>query len=152
MNKKKPAHPLINFVNVYRVRGRLPILYALLKERPAYMNISHKRTPTPAEHRRFVQSKPYKEWNFIQQDKRVIGSIYLSNLNEIGIFLFKAFRGKELEREVLKKFISSRRKLRFLANVSPKNSFYKELFQSLGFRHIQNSYCLESLAAKQAFR
>jgi RimJ/RimL family protein N-acetyltransferase len=119
------------------------ILYDLLKDRPRYMNISHKRVPSFSQHCQFVRSKPYKEWFFIVMGKKNIGSIYLSLANEIGIFLFKKFQGKGLEREILKKFIFGRRKLRLLANVSLKNKFYQNLFQSLGFRHIQNSYCLE---------
>ncbi len=133
----------ICFKSVYNTRGCEKILYCLLKERPRSMNISHQRMPLFSEHRRFVRSKPYKEWYFITKQKNIIGSIYLSYLNEIGIFLFKQFRGKGLEEQVLQNFIASRRRLRLLANISLNNRLYMKLFRSLGFRHIQNTYCLK---------
>ena len=134
----------LRFVSVYKVRGHEKLLYALLKERPASMNISHRRMPSFAEHRRFVRSKPYKEWFWVQKDGETVGSVYLSRQNEIGIFFFKKFRKKKLQIETLRAFITQRRKLRLLANVSPKNKSYAGVFRSLGFKVVQHSYCLES--------
>ena len=139
----------LRFVSVYQVPNHEALLYRLLKERPRSMTISHKRMPTLAEHRKFVRLKPYGEWNFILQDKTILGSIYLSNLNEIGIFLFKTFRGGMLETKVVREFIARRRTLRLLANVSPKNSRYARIFRGLGFKLIQHSYCLEPLGRKR---
>ena len=139
--KEKPT--AVRFVSVYRISTREKILYGLLKERPAYMNISHNHLPSFAGHCRFVRSKPYKEWYFIKKEGNLVGSIYLSLLNEIGIFLFKEFCGSGLEKEALQIFIAKRHRSRLLANVSPKNKAYTRLFQGLGFKHIQNSYCLK---------
>lgn len=133
--------PEIRFVNIYRTYGYAGILFDLLKGRPAHMNISHKRLPSLADHRRFIQSKPYKQWLFVLWQDRIIGSLYLSKLNEIGIFLFKPFRGKEAL--VVRAFLSKNSERRFLVNVSLKNKAYQKMFRRLGFRRIQNTYCLE---------
>lgn len=135
----------IRFVSIYNTAGFEQILHRLLKERSQYMNISHKRVPSFAEHCRFVRSKPYDEWCFIMNEGTILGAIYLSRLNEIGIFLFKAFRGKGLEKEALKFFIAKHRKRRLLVNVSPKNKCYERIFQNLGFTYIQKTYCLEKV-------
>lgn len=97
-----------------------------------------------AEHRKFVRSKPYKEWSWILADDQIIGSAYLSRINEIGFFLFKKCRGKGLEKKSLESFVRSRRNSRLLANVSLKNKTYARLFRSLGFKHIQETYCLQA--------
>ena len=134
---------VIRFVSVYRFPDREELLYRLLQERPKNMNISHREMPSLQEHRRFIQSKPYKEWNFIRIDGQTVRSLYLTSLNEIGIFLFSKFRGTNLEREIIKTFIGRRRHLRLLANVSPDNPLYASIFRQLGFKLIQHSYCLE---------
>ncbi len=134
----------LRFVSVYGVRGHELLLYTLLKERPAYMNISHQSMPSFANHCRFVKSKPYKEWCLVKNGDETVGSIYLSKQNEIGIFFFKKFRQKKLQVETLREYISKHRKLRLLANVSPKNKLYADVFRSLGFKLVQYSFCLES--------
>ncbi len=139
---KGPAAANVRFVSVYRVPGREEILYRLLKERPRRMNISHERLPAFSDHSRFVRSRPYKEWCFIQIKNEIAGAVYLSRLNEIGIFLFEKFRRQKLEKEAVKSFIAKRRQTRLLANVSPANAYYRNIFKSLGFRLIQHSYCL----------
>ena len=130
----------IRFISVYKFPEHVEILFNLLKERPVHMNISHEHMPSMQQHRRFVNSRPYKRWYLILSNKNVLGSIYLTKINEIGLFLFKPFSG--METQVLKNFIAKRRGAKFLANISPKNKRYKRIFQSIGFQHIQNTYCL----------
>lgn len=139
----------VKLINVYRVKEAPRILYRLLAARPKRMNISHKCLPSFFDHCRFIRSKPYKEWYLLKKKDSFIGSIYLSLSNEIGIFLFQEFCGKELEEDTLQIFIAKRHRLRLLANVSPRNKGYVRLFQKLGFRHIQNSYCLEPKQGRQ---
>ena len=59
-------------------------LYELLLERKSYVNISHKKNPTYANHVKFVMSKPYSKWYIIYYRKQKIGSIYLTKQDEIG--------------------------------------------------------------------
>lgn len=135
----------LRFVSVYKVRGYEKHLYALLKERPALMSISHRQMPSFSQHCRFVRSKPYKEWCFILKDGLRVGTIYLSRMNEIGIFLFKFHRHKKIETQAVKAFIATHRKLNLLANVSPGNREYARLFRAMGFKQVQNTYSLSPL-------
>ena len=150
--KAAQAEIPLEFISVYRVPGKDKLLYQLLKERPALMNISHQRMPGFAEHCRFVNSKPYREWYFVRRGSRIIGSVYLTQLNEIGMFLFKPFRARGFERQVLKKIIASPPKKRLLVNLSLKNEFYRKIFISLGFKHIQNTYCLDCRPSRRIVR
>ena len=117
------------------------MLYALLKEREEKVNISHRRMPSLAEHRKFVKSKPYKAWFLIRAAGSTAGAIYLSKMNEIGVFVFKKHRGKGYGKgavaALMQKFKGAER---FLANVNPANADSIAFFKSFGFRHIQNTY------------
>ena len=62
-------------------------LYDLLKERNPQANISHKKMPSYAQHIKFVNSRPYTKWYIIEKGNEMVGSVYLSKQNEIGIFI-----------------------------------------------------------------
>jgi len=47
--------------------------------------------PTFTEHTNFVKSNSYSKWYIIFYNNQKIGSIYLTNINEIGISLKKEF-------------------------------------------------------------
>ena len=70
-----------------RIRGVVNkdylFLYNLLKERKPRANISHKRMPSYSQHIKFVNSHPYTKWYIIFQKNKKIGSIYLTEMNEI---------------------------------------------------------------------
>ena len=102
-------------------------LYELLKERDSRANISHKKMPSIKQHEKFIQSKPYSKWYIIQNSNNDVGSIYLSKSNEIGIFL-----------------IEKNPKIRYLANVNPKNKKSIKFFKKNGFKLIQHTYELEN--------
>lgn len=118
-------------------------LFNLLKERDPKVNISHKKMPTYLEHVKFVKSKPYSRWYIIVKSKTKVGSIYLSNGNEIGIFLKKIHSGKGYGSEALKMLIEKNPRSRYLANVSPKNSNSINFFKNNGFKLIQYTFELE---------
>lgn len=118
-------------------------LFNLLKERDPKANISHKKMPTYLEHVKFVKSKPYSRWYIIVKSKTKVGSIYLSNGNEIGIFLKKIHSGKGYGSEALKMLIEKNPRSRYLANVSPKNSNSINFFKNNGFKLIQYTFELE---------
>ena len=62
-------------------------LYKLLKNRE--FNISHKKLPSYDEHKKFVQSNPYKEWYLIYQNSEVLGTFYIQFDNSIGLNIDK---------------------------------------------------------------
>jgi len=119
-------------------------LYELLKQRDPKANISHKKMPTFKQHENFILSKPYSKWYIIQSSKNDVGSIYLSKNNEIGIFLIKKNQNKGIGENALKLLIEKNPKVRFLANVSPKNKKSIDFFKKNGFKLIQHTYELEN--------
>jgi len=122
------------------VNSDIKFLYDLLKERDPSANISHKKIPIYAQHKKFVMSKPYSKWYIIEYNRKKIGSIYLSKQNEIGIFLKKEFHGLGLAYEALKLIMKKNPRKRFLANVSPKNKKSMKFFKQNNFQLIQYTY------------
>jgi RimJ/RimL family protein N-acetyltransferase len=118
-------------------------LHNLLAQRNSKINISHKRMPTWEEHVRFVKSKPYSKWYIIYNKDEKIGSIYLSKQSEIGIHLLKKYEKESIHLESIKKLMVLNSKIKFRANVSPKNKNYIMLFEKLGFEMIQHTYELD---------
>ena len=115
-------------------------LYNQLKERDPKINISHKRMPSYSEHTRFVLSKPYSKWYIIYYKNRKVGYVYLSKMNEIGIFILKTIKVKGLGSLVLEQVLKKNPKTRYLANVNPKNIKSAEFFKKNGFKLIQHTY------------
>lgn len=118
-------------------------LYDLLGQRNSIVNISHKKMPTSEEHVKFIKSKPYSKWYVIENKDEKIGSLYLSKQNEIGIHLLKKFEKESIHLECIKKLMSLNPKIKFSANVSPKNKNYISLFKKLGFKMVQHTYELD---------
>lgn len=115
-------------------------LYELLKERDDKMNISHKKMPTFNQHVKFVNSKPYSKWYVIVLNNQKIGSIYITQINEIGIFLKKEFHKKGLGDKILQLLMQMNPKDRYLANVNPQNKKSIDFFKKNGFNIIQHTY------------
>tara|TARA_B100000029_G_scaffold406922_1_gene407675 strand:+ start:2585 stop:3001 length:417 start_codon:yes stop_codon:yes gene_type:complete len=115
-------------------------LYNQLKERDSKINISHKRMPSYSEHTKFVLSKPYSKWYIIYYKNRKVGNVYLSKMNEIGIFILKTIKVKGLGSLVLEQVLKKNPKRRYLANVNPKNVKSAEFFKKNGFKLIQHTY------------
>lgn len=133
---------------------RLEITYKLLKERPENANISHTHLPTHEEHRRFVLNHPYRNWFLIEHAERImpaqwVGSLYLTNQNEIGIFILAQHQRKGYAARAIKLVLdsipplpalASRRSGQYIANVAPGNEASIKLFTGLGAVHLQNTY------------
>lgn len=115
-------------------------LYNQLKERDPKINISHKKMPSYSEHTKFVLSKPYSKWYIIYYKNKKVGNVYLSKMNEIGIFILKTIKIKGLGSLVLEQILEKNPKTRYLANVNPKNIKSAKFFEKNGFRLIQHTY------------
>ena len=118
----------------------IDFLYGLLKEREGIVNISHKELPPFSEHEQFVKSSPYPYWDIILLNNERIGNIYLTNRDELGIFISKDFQSQGIGSIVLQKFMKKVGKKRYLANVNPTNYKSIQFFGKHGFTHIQNTY------------
>ena len=77
----------MKLISVYDYPGAEEILFDLLRERTPEQSISHKSLPTRIQHRMFIGSQPYKAWYLIEVSD-VVGAIYLTYYDEIGIFIF----------------------------------------------------------------
>ena len=115
-------------------------LYELLKQRNLNENISHKKMPTFSQHVKFVISKPYSKWYIIEYKKQKVGSIYLTQTNEIGIHIIKAIRRKNIATLALKILMKEHPKQRYLANINPKNQKSIKFFTKQKFNLIQYTY------------
>lgn len=129
----------MNLISIYERPDRALVLHQLLEERDPSANISHKAMPSWDEHVRFVESKPYQSWYFIE-DEVIVGACYLSKQDEIGVFVFKAYQGKNYGTWAIEALMLKHGKRRYLANISPRNERSVEVFRNLGFKHIQNTY------------
>jgi RimJ/RimL family protein N-acetyltransferase len=120
-------------------------LYEMLKERldEPDTNISHKSLPSWENHIDFVNSDPYKFYDMIvfsDDPRHVIGYIYVTYNNEIGIHIKKVHRGNGYGTTALMKMLDAYPFDAFFANINPKNTRSIELFESLGFTLIQQTY------------
>ena len=80
-------------------------LYELLKQREGRVNISHRSIPTLTEHRDYIENHSYQSWDIILVDNNKVGNIYLTQRDEIGIFLDKKFQGRGYGSQALKQFM-----------------------------------------------
>lgn len=120
------------------------ILWDLLSERPGHANISHREMPSWSAHVIFVHDHPYRAWNLIEVSGEIIGAIYLTMQNEIGIGIFKAHQGKGYGPAAIKRLMEEYGPRRFLANIAPGNEASRKVFEGMGFKHIQNTFELEA--------
>lgn len=119
-------------------------LYQLLIERTPNESISHKGMPTWKQHEDFLNRTPYKGFYIIYKDSTTpVGSVYISYSNEIGIHIQYKYRKQGFGKLGIAKIIEMHPELFYLANINPLNEKSINLFQSLGFSHIQNTYKLE---------
>ena len=128
-------------------KAHIKILFEILKKRE--YSISHKKIITFEKHIKFVKSHPYRNWFLIYQEKDVIGSIYITFENLLGINL--TVHKKELYKEIIKKIKSKKKPLKpkssvrnknFSINVPSENFILQEALIELRASFVQKSYIL----------
>jgi hypothetical protein len=115
-------------------------LFDLLKERKQYENISHKNFSTYKDHVKFVISKPYSRWYIIFQSFDRIGSVYLTQINEIGIHVKNGINIDYVFNEVISDIIKKNPRKRYLINLNPKNYRLLKNLKKNNFKLIQHTY------------
>ena len=75
----------INFEKVMGTSEQVHNLFGLLRERQ--FNISHFVLPSFLEHTEFVINHPYRAWYLVKEADLVVGSIYITDHNTIGLYL-----------------------------------------------------------------
>jgi len=130
---------MITLVPIVAIEERYRILWELLLERTPEQSISHKKMPTFQAHIEFIDSAPYIAWDFIQKDNEIIGAIYLSRQREVGIGIFNGKQGKGDGRIAIR-LMKRKYPGKMVANINPANKGSIRFFESLNFKHIQNTY------------
>ena len=80
-------------------------LYELLKQREGQVNISHSSLITWEEHLDYIKNHSYKSWDVIWAENNRVGNIYLTQRDEIGIFVDKKFQSSGYGSQALKQFM-----------------------------------------------
>lgn len=139
----------MKLVDVYTCENSTQALYELLKKRSTAHSISHSVMPGYAEHEAFVNSKPYRYWYLVDLDGKVVGSTYITENNEVGVFVTQEL--VHLQCDVLKIVLSgheplpavkSKRVAQFSINSNPDNVSLISAITSVGGVHVQNTYLL----------
>ena len=124
-------------------------LYYILGKRKSKHKISFKTMPSEEEHERFVRKNPYRVWFLIEKNKKYIGTLYLTKMNEVGIHLM---RNLEISKKIISFIISKYKPLKkidsvrnecFIINISPEDIKLKKIFVDMGAKLIQNTYLLK---------
>ena len=115
-------------------------LFNLLKQREGSVNISHKSLPSWDKHLDFIKNHNYISWDIIIFESNKVGNIYLTQRNEIGIFIEKKFQNNGIGGLALDMFMKKNGKRRYLANINPTNYKSIQFFGKHGFNHFQNTY------------
>ena len=115
-------------------------LYGLLKQREGRVNISHRSIPSLTEHRDYIKNHSYQSWDIIWVENNRVGNIYLTQRDEIGVFIDNKFQSRGYGRQALKQFMEKNGNKRYLANINPTNYKSIQFFGKHGFTHIQNTY------------
>lgn len=139
----------MKLISVYREPRATRILYELLAERPESASISHEKMPSRKAHAAFVRSRPYRYWFLIEDDRRYVGDVCVTRLNEIGITLLKKYRVQSRGTNALGIFMSEHEPLptipakragTWLANVAMGNFAARAFFHSIGFKPVQITF------------
>ena len=120
------------------------ILWDLLAERPSAANISHREMPTWTAHEAFCKAHGYRTWRLIETPHGIVGAIYLTMQNEIGIGIFSWAQGKGYGPAAIKMLMEEYGPRVYLANISPRNPASRRMFEKMGFAHIQDTFALET--------
>lgn len=140
----------MRLIDVYDHPEAPDILYRLLSEREPHQNISHKQMPSFDEHLGFFMSRPYADWVLIEDvpgvndGQCIIGAAYLTHANEIGVWIFQRWHRRGFGQHAVKSLMAKHGARRYIANVAPDNVTSREMFEGLGFKHVQNTFALET--------
>lgn len=135
--------PADNFslVSVYEWPDVAPkVLYQLLAERDATVNISHRQMPSWEQHLAFIARRPYDAWYIVRYNGGPIGGIYLTALSEIGIGILAEFRNQGFAPRAIHQLMALHPRDRYLANINPANAGSIRMFAGMGFQLIQHTY------------
>jgi RimJ/RimL family protein N-acetyltransferase len=124
-------------------------LYAMLTQRPRYVNISHEKLPSWSEHVKFLDGKPYNSWYMICWNQFVVGQVYVTSRREIGIQILDGYQRRGLGTKVLD-MIKNLEGDPLYANINPRNKRSRAFFAKNGFKLKQVTYMYRQGAKSDA--
>ena len=116
-------------------------LYTLMAERTPKVNISHRNMPTWEDHVGFCKDDPYPHRYIIWCGPIRVGTIYLTDHREIGLFIGREHQGGGLGHEALQ-LLLQKIPGKVYANINPLNVESIHFFKGEGFQLLQQTYCL----------
>lgn len=125
-------------------RNTVVFLYQMLRERDPRYNISHEKMPPFTAHDEFVKSMPYEGWYLIEHNGEMIGNIYLTERNEIGIFIKGSHQHKGLGKWAIQELMQKHGPRKYYANVNMENRDGAEFFERLGFKPLAWTYSFDT--------
>lgn len=137
----------MKLVNVYSMTLRVAILYEYLRDRlkEPGTNISHTKLPSFEDHKKFVESKPYAGWYFIESGQGlIVGVCYMTRQYELGVYICHNHRRQGWAAWALHQLMEMHPADQYLAHINPQNEASKIAFKRLGFGLLQETYSLRS--------
>lgn len=138
----------IVFEKILATSDQIDVLFRLLNERTH--KISHSDDVDFYEHKRFVESHPYRAWFLVKHKEDFIGSFYLTNENTLGINIVNSSVNEIIG--LIVNFVKSNfeplpaipsvRNGRFTINVPPTNVELIDSLTCLGSELAQLTYFL----------
>lgn len=112
------------------IDSQAKFLYELLNKRKSKNNISNRIIKSWKDHLNFIDyNNPFSDWYIIEKNQQWVGSIYLTQRNEIGIYITEKFRGGKIGKDALKLLIQKHPRRFYYSNVNPNNEDLKKFFQ-----------------------
>jgi hypothetical protein len=124
---------MVQLLSVYSFEaskyGVFHMLYSLLQEQDRESWVDDK-VPTWAAHCKFVSRHPHLVWYAIKDDNQLIGSIYVTWDDKIGLIFLKAHDNKKNGQEALLEFMKRHPKAAYYANIRPEDQTAIEVFHN----------------------
>ena len=137
------------FHKVDRQTSHCELLFEFFQKRSKKYHISGKKGLKYDEHKKFVEKHPYRHWFLVEFNGRYVGTLYVSYLNSIGVFLIdevidllpKVIQFIKKNYRPLSE-IPSKRQKEFTINISPENTRFIDILNSEGFKLKQKTFII----------
>lgn len=150
-SNKKNIKEKIVFEEVAPTDEQIEILFSMLKDREH--SISLKKNIPYNEHKKFVNSMPYRAWYIVKYLDSLLGSFYLSKTNTIGINIRTGDKMNVIPSIIT--YINSKykplpeipsvRTCNYTINISPFDKELIQIIESLGGDKVQLTYSIPKL-------
>jgi hypothetical protein len=129
------------YTNVFNSDGSvsettMDILYSQLEPAKPERGIRADGLPKREHYEAWVRSRPYKHWFIVTEDQggaeEIIGQVYLTKSNHIGLGLLNCERRKHLGDWMVQWLVEHHRKGPFFALIDPNDEVMNKAFIDLG--------------------